>query len=72
MCLIWPQIKYYYLLIFVIFCFMYNRAVISVMVVLIDLKMFMKAKYHFYVEIQIRSQVYNLSRFILTDFVYYG
>ena len=51
---------------------MYNRAVISVMVVLIDLKMFMKAKYHFYVEIQIRSQVYNLSRFILTDFVYYG
>ena len=30
---------------------------------LIDLKMFMKAKYHFHVEIQIRSQVYNLPRF---------
>ena len=29
----------------------------------IDLKMFMKAKYHFHVEIQIRSQVYNLPRF---------
>ena len=29
------------------------------MVVLIDLKMFMKAKYNFHVEIQIRSQVYN-------------
>ena len=28
-----------------------------------DLKMFMKAKYHFHVEIQIRSQVYNLPRF---------
>ena len=35
----------------------------QVMVVLIDLKMFMKAKYHFHVEIQIRSQVYNLPRF---------
>ena len=35
------------------------------MVVLIDLKMFMKAKYHFHVEIQIRSQVYNLPRFNL-------
>ena len=32
----------------------------QVMVVVIDLKMFMKAKYHFHVEIQIRSQVYNL------------
>ena len=46
---------------------MYCRAVIStgmqVMVVLIDLKMFMKAKCHFHVEIQIRSQVYNLTQF---------
>ena len=33
------------------------------MVALIDLKMFMKAKYHFHVEMQIRSQVYNLLRF---------
>ena len=33
------------------------------MVDVIDLKMFMKAKYHFHVEIQIRSQVYNLPRF---------
>ena len=35
----------------------------GIMVVLIDLKMFMKAKYHFHVEIQIRSQVYNLPQF---------
>ena len=33
------------------------------MVVVIDLKTFMKAKYHFHVEIQIRSQLYNLPRF---------
>ena len=33
------------------------------MVVLIVLKIFMKAKCHFHVEIQIRSQVYNITRF---------
>ena len=36
----------------------------QVMVVLIDLKMFMKAKCYFHVEIQIRSQVYNHPRFL--------
>ena len=41
------------------------------MVVLIDLKMFMKAKYHFHVEIQ--NHVTSIQIFHdLTDFVYYG
>ena len=42
----------------------------QVMVVLIDLKMFTKAKYRFHVEIQIRSQEKMFHD--LTDFVYYG
>ena len=40
------------------------------MVVVIDLKMFMKAKYHFHVEIQIRSK-YTIFHDLI-DFVYYG